>query len=479
MHTPIDPILREGMVALQGYWEFQGPNGPFDVDWTSTEHFDNYIANFKANAIGQKVPIFDVHNKEEAYGWVQDFFTRPAIDENGQPIIDDNGFQRVGLYAMVEWNSLGQVAVGDKQFLYFSPSFQGEWQNPLTKIVYQDVIHEVSLTNCPYQKYLNALKLSERIGKTTPGNETIELSLPEETEKSTIAEPDNEAASENMNDMKGADMAEKDFEMAKGKKETIDGAKSSKEDYENKEAEKEALCEKDGKLSAADHLDKLSETLQGLADTFKGKEGHGDAKKLASMLKKHYNDLKSKHFPNEEDGDGKLSEDELSSNKKLAEKASTPEKVELSPAPVMDKRMNVMLAEIQELQAFKRQAMVERTFEGLVGKKLIKSGEAPFLKEELIKLSELNDSLISLSEGATGKKSFDLMERVGKIIEQCCHPLQLHTEPKGTAAPQPPAERVSLSEKKLKMTKAYAEENKIDFLTAAAALSKTFESMTE
>ena len=364
LQQPVSPETREVMIALQGLWEFDDPiDGPFIVDWQDLSTFQNYIDNFKNNARGQKIPFFAVHaDKTEAAGWLEDMYMAPAVDDNGLPILDEDGKQRTALMGLAEWNSLGQHKIADKQFLYLSPSFQGVWQNPLTKIMYQDVIFEISMTNSPMQKYLKQLKLSER-------------NKVKECDKSKLV---------NFSEKRKETMATmSDFEIDPEKKKIIEGAQASKEDMKNDKAgaglsESGAEKVEPPKKTVDEKLKQFEEMLSELSGEFKGKSGNPHAKALGKILSSQYKSLKEKYFPDEEPGDkpGEASEKEPCSGKMSESKEK--EKISMS-----EKRM---LSELAELKAFRREAVVDKGMAELEKLDMVKPGEAEFLRNKLISL---------------------------------------------------------------------------------------------
>lgn len=100
----------------------------------TTDDLDAYVANFKAGAAGQDVPIDVDHDRREAGGW----FTR--IWREGDRLLGE-----------VDWNELGQKLVGDKIYRYLSATID----------LAAKVIKSVSLVNFPAVKGLKPVELSD------------------------------------------------------------------------------------------------------------------------------------------------------------------------------------------------------------------------------------------------------------------------------------------------------------------------------
>jgi phage I-like protein len=99
------------------------------------------VANFKAGAAGQEVPIDVDHEKGEAAGWVTEVWRRGDR-----------------LLARVDWNSLGEELVGERVYRYLSATIDTARQ----------VLKSISLVNFPAVKGLQPVELAE-------GGYTMEL----------------------------------------------------------------------------------------------------------------------------------------------------------------------------------------------------------------------------------------------------------------------------------------------------------------
>jgi len=113
--------------------------------------FDSERLNRFAQSVNDKVRGIDLdidydHKKQDgkAAGWIK----------NAQVKAD-------GLHLQVELTDPAKEAIQRKEYRYFSPEFTFEWTNPETKIKHRDVIAGGGLTNRPFLKNLNPLKLHE------------------------------------------------------------------------------------------------------------------------------------------------------------------------------------------------------------------------------------------------------------------------------------------------------------------------------
>lgn len=104
------------------------------------EDLETFVANFKAGAAGQEVPIDVDHERAGAAGWVADLWR--AGDK---------------LMGSVDWNDRGRELVGGRVYRYLSATID----------LARKVIKTISLVNFPAVKGLAALELSEdEAGKT-------------------------------------------------------------------------------------------------------------------------------------------------------------------------------------------------------------------------------------------------------------------------------------------------------------------------
>lgn len=119
--------------------------GKFQI---TRQHFDVWQRNFNAlsKADGRLgVPIDVDHSPEkkgetEAAGWVVDL---DRLGSDGKTQTPDE------LWAVVEWNSLGQELVGDRRYAYLSPSYQHDFKDEQGHSHGTHIVG-VGLTNRPF-----------------------------------------------------------------------------------------------------------------------------------------------------------------------------------------------------------------------------------------------------------------------------------------------------------------------------------------
>ena len=117
----------------------------FDMDM-----FRKIKYNFDHNVRGQKLSIDYDHNGEKhAAGWIQDIQISPE-----------------GVFALVEWTPKGAEAIRNKEYLYISPDYKPVWTDPETGLKYEFVLFGAALTNRPFIKRMQEVKLSEDVIKS-------------------------------------------------------------------------------------------------------------------------------------------------------------------------------------------------------------------------------------------------------------------------------------------------------------------------
>lgn len=125
-----------------GTWEHD-LYGPIIITFSDIREF---AQNFNAG-IRKGVPITAGHEGYEelpAVGWVS------AVEARED-----------GLWGEIEWNNLGKGTLTDKQFKFFSPEFNRDYEDPETHQLYRNVLVGGALTKSPYFKGLEAIVFSE------------------------------------------------------------------------------------------------------------------------------------------------------------------------------------------------------------------------------------------------------------------------------------------------------------------------------
>lgn len=110
------------------------------------EVINSWIANFQSNARGQKIPLvvdhpfFKENTDKKARGWIADIFRRGTHE----------------VWIRAELSKIGAEEIEAQEYLYLSPGWFPEYDHELTGEAVKDVIFEVSMTNVPAKKMLNA-----------------------------------------------------------------------------------------------------------------------------------------------------------------------------------------------------------------------------------------------------------------------------------------------------------------------------------
>lgn len=124
----------------------------------------NDILEFKANfdaKIRKGVPITAGHEgalELPAVGWIT------KVEARGD-----------GLWGQVEWNEMGEDALEDKQFKFFSPEFYPIYEDAQTHTLYKNVLTGGALTKAPYFKELEAIVFSEKKLKNKFNHQTMTI----------------------------------------------------------------------------------------------------------------------------------------------------------------------------------------------------------------------------------------------------------------------------------------------------------------
>ena len=141
-HPPIE-------IMLEGEW-----NHPvFGVLDFSRENLEEFIRNFNEDVRGQKIPMYFNHQDNEAAGWITGLNLKEDIENPGKQ----------GIFATVDWNKNGFDKIAAGEYKYISPSFQKVWRHPETGKRYTNVLCSASLTNEPFLKGMQEVRLSESL----------------------------------------------------------------------------------------------------------------------------------------------------------------------------------------------------------------------------------------------------------------------------------------------------------------------------
>lgn len=137
------------------------------LDYTK-EKAQAFLANIKANARSQDLPIDYEHGEDnskgtKAAGWVKDAEVR-----------DD------GLYLSVDWTDEAAESIKKKEFKYFSPTLADEWEHPSTGQKIKNVLFGGALTNRPFLKGILPVNLSELFAEE-PKKQIISLFSSDDT----------------------------------------------------------------------------------------------------------------------------------------------------------------------------------------------------------------------------------------------------------------------------------------------------------
>jgi len=126
-----------------GQWEHD-VYGPIVI---ASSDIREFAQNFNAN-IRKGVPITAGHEGMQelpAVGWIKQVEARPD-----------------GLWGTVEWNEIGEQALSDRQYKFFSPEFYAMYEDPESHQLYRNVLTGGALTKAPYFKELEAIVFSEK-----------------------------------------------------------------------------------------------------------------------------------------------------------------------------------------------------------------------------------------------------------------------------------------------------------------------------
>jgi len=142
--------------------------------------FDDMVENFEANVRGQELDVDYDHKAQDgkAAGWFKGLQKRTE-----------------GLFARVAFTSPAKEAVQNKEYRYFSPEFADEWENPVDKKTYKNVLFGGAITNRPFLKGILPINLSELVispqsSTNTPkgGNQNVDKLTKLLTEKLGLAD---------------------------------------------------------------------------------------------------------------------------------------------------------------------------------------------------------------------------------------------------------------------------------------------------
>jgi hypothetical protein len=100
----------------------------------------DFVANFRANVLGRAIPLDCDHQVGQAPGWLADMEARAD-----------------GLWARVEWTSLGAELLADRRYRYVSPEWYWKYKSPTSQADYANVLSALALTNKPKFSQLPAI----------------------------------------------------------------------------------------------------------------------------------------------------------------------------------------------------------------------------------------------------------------------------------------------------------------------------------
>lgn len=140
------PDSATSRVQIAKTGKFKDPRyGEFSI---TTKDFAKWMANFQALSLAggrAGLPVDVDHGPEktgntEAAGWVTDLDT---LGQDGATATPDQ------LWATVEWNTLGVELVGERRYLYLSPSYQHDFKDEAGRS-HGTALVGVGLTNRPF-----------------------------------------------------------------------------------------------------------------------------------------------------------------------------------------------------------------------------------------------------------------------------------------------------------------------------------------
>ena len=126
------------------------PKGTFKRDGRTIKLDDAFLQaikrNFDAGILGRDVPVNFEHQYTPlgAAGWVRALEVR-----------DD------GLYALIEWTDIGKEAIEKQRFKYVSVELGGAVEPQTGKVLGEDVLTGIALTNRPFFKGLTAIAAAD------------------------------------------------------------------------------------------------------------------------------------------------------------------------------------------------------------------------------------------------------------------------------------------------------------------------------
>lgn len=146
--SPTTTFLSDGSLAS---WIHAAPLGTYHhpvygkIELTA-ERVSQFAQSVKEKVRGQELDIDYDHKERDgrAAGWVKDADARAD-----------------GLWLLVEWTEDAYNDIKKKAYRYFSPEFADEWEHPVTKQKYKNVLFGGGLTNRPYLKGILPINLSE------------------------------------------------------------------------------------------------------------------------------------------------------------------------------------------------------------------------------------------------------------------------------------------------------------------------------
>ena len=151
------PFIIELATTVEGFHAAFGK-----VELTKS-HLKSFKDNFEKQVFGVDVAIDFDHETREAAGWVKEVF----LSDNEET-----------LFGVVRWTPKGALALGDREFRYFSPEFSLNWIHPHTGAEHGPTLVGGALVNRPF------LKMDAIVGLTEKGaKEMDQISLSDHNAK--------------------------------------------------------------------------------------------------------------------------------------------------------------------------------------------------------------------------------------------------------------------------------------------------------
>jgi hypothetical protein len=147
-------LNESGPTWIQGFplgtWHHPA-HGEIKITPERVKRFAEGVAN---RVRGQDLNIDYDHQTGEAAGWVR------AAEDRGND----------GLWLNVDFTPTARQQLSEKKYRYFSPEYQDEWESPVSKQKFTDVLFGGALTNRPFLKGIVPINLSEAFAEALKGD---------------------------------------------------------------------------------------------------------------------------------------------------------------------------------------------------------------------------------------------------------------------------------------------------------------------